>query len=169
MILRPQLAKALGLLLFASVAAGCRSVPPVQKPQLSSAAAAFPARPTAAPAPFQLFHQTDNSLILVVPETASDPALAALLYQLREAAQAHAFGQLHLPQKFIDARQPKVFFHLYRGQKCAPETYAKGPYPCGASYHGAADFSIGGFSNPNATDGSLVAPDGAITHLWSAE
>ncbi len=104
-----------------------------------------------------------------MPDTTQDPALSVLLYQLRDAAEAHSFDQLHLSQKFIDARHPRVFFHLYRGAKCAPETYAKGPYPCGASYHGAADFSFGGFSNPNATDGSLVAPNGDVMHLWSAD
>jgi hypothetical protein len=176
--LAPQagMSRAFSALLRAAVAgslfglaalAGCKKAPaPVSAPPPANP---YPPRPTASPAPFKLFHQTDNSLILVVPESTPDPALAALLWQLRDAAHTHTFGQLHLPQKFIDARAPKVFFHVYRGAKCAPETYAKGPYPCGASYHGSADFSIGGFHNPDATDGSLVAADGAVTHLWSAE
>ena len=150
-----------------TLAVGCKSTP-APAPTVTTGPA-YPPRPNVPPATFRSIQQTNNSYILVVPEAATNDQLAATLYQLRDAAQAHTFDQLHLSQSFIDARHPKVFFHLYRGAKCAPETFAKGPYPCGPSYHGAADFSIGGFANPSATDGSLVAPDGAVTHLWSAE
>ncbi len=163
--------KALPALLCTLLActAGCKSSPSPVLPASQPASTAYPRRPTTVPAPFTLLHQTDNSLILVTQPNASNPELASLLWYLRDAAQAHTFDQLHLPQTFIDARHPKVFFHVYRGAKCATETYVKGPYPCGASYHGSADFSFGGFSNPNATDGSLVAADGSITHLWNPE
>ena len=155
---------ALLLCLSLTFPVGCKTPAPAPAPTTTTP---YPPRPTTAPAPFTIFHQDNNTYILVVPQTTPDPQLAALLWQLRDAAHAHTFDTLHLSQTFINARHPKVFFHLYRGPKCAAETY-KQPYPCGPSYHGSADFSIGGFSNPSATDGSLVAPDGTITHLWDA-
>lgn len=146
---------------------GCKSSKPA--PTTIAAASPYPPRPTTASADFTVFHQDNNTYILVTKPTTTDRELGALIWQLRDAAQAHTFDALHLSQQFIDARHPKIFFHLYRGAKCASETYGKLPYPCGASYHGSGDFSVGGFSNPSATDGSLVAPDGAVTHLWNAD
>jgi len=59
--------------------------------------------------------------------------------------------------------------HVYRGAKCASEKYTKGPYPCGASYHGAGDYTLGDYKNPQWEDAVLLHPDGSETHLWDPD
>jgi len=125
----------------------------------------FP-RPTTPPPPFKLFHQTDNTLTLVTKETATDDEIAAILYQFHDAATNHTFAALKLPQAFIDKRDPIVWFHLYRGPKCAPEKYTSPP-PCGPSYHAAGDFTLGSFSNKDQTDAALIQDENHQTQLWN--
>ncbi len=116
-----------------------------------------------------LLHQTPDSLTLVVPETTTDTQLAALLYQLRDAAQSHTFDRLHIPQKLVDARDPKLWFHIYRGPKCATEKYTTAAYPCGPSYHAAADFTLGSFTHPNRTEATLNQDETHQTELWNPD
>jgi hypothetical protein len=125
-------------------------------------------RPTPPP-PFHLYHQTNDTLTLVTTPNATNDQIAAILYQLRDAAVTHTFDTLHLPQKFIDARSPIVWFHIYRGPRCADEKYTTGKLPCGASYHAAADFTYGSFHNPNRTDGDLVIDQNHSTELWNPD
>lgn len=153
--------------LSVALALGCNSSVPPKSAVPQQAHAPDPVRPTATPAPFKLLHQTDNSLILVTPADATNDQLAALVWQLHDVAEHHRFTELHLPQTFIDARHPSIFFHIYRSPRCATETYGKGPYPCGASYHGAADFSFGGITNRNRIAGALIDANGNPTPLWS--
>jgi hypothetical protein len=127
-----------------------------------------PPPPTTPPPPIKLFHQTDNSLTLVTTPDATDDQIAAILYQLHDAARAHTFDTLHLPQKFIDARSPIVWFHIYRGPKCAPEKYAD-KLPCGPSYHAAGDYTLGSYANPNRDDAVLLHPGAADTQLWNPD
>ncbi len=128
----------------------------------------YPARPTAPPPPFKLFHQTADSLTLVTADDASDEQIEAILWQLRDAAQAHGFDKLHLAQAFIDKRDPIVFFHIYRGSKCASEKYAD-KLPCGGSYHAAGDFTLGSFANRDRTDGALLIDENHQTELWNPD
>jgi hypothetical protein len=65
-----------------------------------------------------------------------------------------------------------VWFHIYRGPKCADEKYTTGKLPCGPSYHAAGDFTYGGFTDHNHTDGALLhnsnaTGDGPATSLWN--
>ena len=113
---------------------GCNSTP-APKPTPAADTTHYPARPTVPPPPFKLFHQTpDGSFTLVTSPTATDDQVAALIYQLRDAAHTRTFDKLNIPQKSVDARDPMVWFHIYKGPKCAPEKYADGKLPCGASY-----------------------------------
>jgi len=132
-------------------------------------ATTYAPRPTIPPPPFKLFHQTDSTLTLVTTPEATNDQIAAIIWQLHDAANAHAFDTLHLPQKFIDARSPIVWFHIYRGPKCASEKYISGKLPCGASYHAAGEFTLGSFSNPNRTDGELVIDENHSTPLWNPD
>jgi len=151
------------------LALGCHSTP---KPQSTSTTPTtpqshYPTRPNTTPPPFRVFHQTENSLTLVTTPTATDEQITAILYQLHDAARSHTFDTLHLPQKFIDARDPFLFFHIYRGPKCAPEKYASGDLPCGNSYHAAGDYTLGDFKDPNRDSGLLRNPDTQQeTPLW---
>jgi len=148
---------------------GCKAMPTPAAPKATSTQAVptYPARPTTTPATLKLFHQNASSITLVVPETTTDDQLAALVWQLRDTAQAHAFDALHIPQKVVDARDPKLWFHIYRGSKCAAEKYAAGPPPCGGSYHAAADFTVGSFKDPNRTEGVLLKDEDHETELWN--
>jgi hypothetical protein len=129
-----------------------------------------PTRPTTPPPPFKLFHQTDNSITLTTAPTATDQQITAILWQLRDAAHNHTFDTLHISQKFVDARSPNLWFHLYRGPKCAAEKYAPGAPPCGPSYHAAGDYTLGSLHDPNWDSGVLLTPsttdDPHETYLW---
>ena len=128
-------------------------------------------RPTTPPPTFKLFHQTPDSFTLVTLPTATDDQISAILWQLRDAAHTHTFDALHIPQKVVDARDPMVWFHLYRGPKCAPEKYTDGKLPCGPSYHAAGDYTFGGGPHHDWDSGVLLpktdSPTDHETQLWS--
>ena len=128
----------------------------------------YPTRPTTPPPPFKLFHQSPDTLTLTTTESASNTQIAALIYQLRDAANTHTFDSIHLPQSVIDARAPIIWFHIYRGPKCASEKYAA-KLPCGPSYHAAGEFTLGSFHNPNRTDGELNLDENHTTALWNPD
>jgi hypothetical protein len=129
----------------------------------------YPSRPEGKPPAFHLFHQTDNTLTLVTLPKASDRQITAIIFQLRDAANSHTFDSLHLPQAFIDKRDPIVWFHVYRGDKCASEKYTSAKLPCGASYHAAGEFTLGSFKDPDHTDGELLSKPDHPTALWNPE
>ena len=146
----------------------CKSAPIVTT-KATTPAQTYPARPTTPPPPFHLFHTTADSLTLVTDEHATDDQIESLLWQLHDAARAHNFAALHLPQAFIDKRDPIVFIHIYRGSKCAAEKYALGEPPCGGSYHAAGDYTLGSFANPNRDDGVLLHDETHQTELWNPD
>jgi hypothetical protein len=134
------------------------------------AAIQYPSRPTVPPPPFKLFHTTKDSITLVTSEAATDDQITAILFELHDAAHAHTFDALHVPQKLVDARDPYMWFHIYRGPKCAAEKYAAGAPPCGGSYHAAGDYTLGSFANPNRDDAILfIGPDRTEIHLWNPD
>jgi hypothetical protein len=142
---------------------------PVAAPKAVATVQTYPPRPTIAPPPFKVFHQTDNSITLVTDEHASDEQIEAIVWQLHDAAQTHIFDKLHISQSFIDKRDPIVFIHIYRGSKCAPEKYAPGEPPCGGSYHGAGDYTLGSFKNPNRESGVLLHDEDHMVDLWNPD
>jgi len=132
----------------------------------------YPSRPTITPPPFKLFHTTDNSITLVTAANATDDQIAAILWQLHDAARAHNFAALHFPQQvqqMIDARDPMVWFHVYRGPKCADEKYTTAALPCGPSYHAAGDYTLGSFSNKDRDDAVLLHAGDKQTELWNPD
>ena len=153
-----------------SMAVGCKSAP-----QTNAAAAvpvakqSYPARPSGAVPSFKLVHRDNDTFTLATSEAASDDQIAALLWQFHDAARAHTFDALHLSQTFIDARQPKVWFHVYSGAKCASEKYVKGPLPCDASYHGVGDYMLGSYANRDWDEAVVHHPGGTETRLWDSD
>ncbi|MGA8938605.1 MAG: hypothetical protein WB439_05505, partial [Acidobacteriaceae bacterium] len=93
------------------------------------------------------------------------------IYQLRTAAHTHTFDKLGIPQAKVDARDPMVWFHIYRGPKCASEKYTDGKLPCGGSYHATGDYTFGGGPNHQWDDGVLLhhtpTGDDQDTKLWN--
>ena len=160
--------KRLALITAAVLIAGCNSKP-TPAPSSAVPVAAAPTRPTVPPASFKLLHQTKDSLTLVTDENATDDQVAALVFQLHDAAHHNSFDALHLPQKFIDARDPIVWFHIYRGGKCASEKYTPAKLPCGPSYHAAADYTLGSFSDKNRDEGVLLKDENHPTQLWNPD
>jgi hypothetical protein len=154
---------------------GCKSTPtPTQPPATTqptptATTSAYPPRPTAPSPPFKLFHHDDSSFTLVTDANATDDQIAAIIWQLHDAAHARTFDTLNIPQNLIDARAPIVWFHIYRGSKCASEKYTSGTLPCGPSYHAAGDYTLGGFSNHNHEQGALIHGDNQSTQLWDSE
>lgn len=154
----------------AIVSFGCNSSQP--KPAESPAqhaatpAVQYPPRPSIAPPATKVVHQDAAGITLVVPESTTSDQLSALVWQLHDKAQAHTLDSLQIDQKLVDARDPIAWFHIYRGAKCASEKYTKGPLPCGASYHAAAEYTLGSFSNKLRDDGAVLQDENHETHLW---
>ena len=128
--------------------------------------ATYPARPTTPAPPFKLFHAANGTFTLVTAPNATDDQIAAILWQLRDAAHTGTFDKLHIPQKAIDARSPTVWFHIYLGAKCAAEKYAPGAPPCGASYHAAGDYTFGSYKPRDWDEGALIHDEDHQVMLW---
>ncbi len=152
----------------------CRSTPHQEPPPTSPIATniTYPTRPSTSPPPFKVFHTTDNSITLVTDTDATDDQIAAILWQLHDAARTHTFTALHIPQQvqqMIDKRDPMVWFHIYRGPKCASEKYTTAALPCGPSYHAAGDYTLGSFSNKDRDEAVLLHGDDKQTELWNPD
>ena len=151
-------------------ATGCKSAPtPSAAPVHQLEAPLYPARPSVAAPEFKVFHHDASSITLVTKENATDAEIESLIWELHDAAHAHAFDKLKIEQKWVDARDPMMWFHIYRGSKCASEKYAGGTPPCGGSYHAAGDYTLGGFTNRDRDDGVLLTGDGQSTQLWNPD
>jgi hypothetical protein len=164
-----------GFLTVATVAvacsvAGCKSAPaPSPTPAQPAAAMQYPTRPTVPPPPFQIFHHDASSITLITKESATDAEIESLIWELRDTAHAHTFDKLKIDQKWVDSRDPMMWFHIYRGSKCASEKYASGTLPCGGSYHAAGEYTLGGFTNRDHDDGLLRQGEDRQTQLWNPE
>jgi hypothetical protein len=148
--------------------AGCNSTP-APKTEATPAATPAPAptipRPTTAPAHFKLYHYYNNTFTLTTPDKASDDEIAALIWQLRDAARTHNLDKLHLSQKDVDASSTS-WFHIYRGTKCASEKYTEGKLPCEAAYHASGDYT---FSSKHNWDKGVLLHDEKETQLWNPD
>jgi hypothetical protein len=146
---------------------GCNSTP-TTAPKTDASAVAVPApttpRPTATPAPFKLFHYYNSSFTLITPDNATDDEIAALVWQLRDAARTRTLDKLHLSQKDVDAGTT-TWFHIYRGTKCASEKYTEGKLPCGASYHASGDYTY----SKRVWDKGILLHDEKETELWNPD
>jgi hypothetical protein len=164
-MVRPFINRAL-IALALTLTLGCDPTPP-PAPAAKPAQATTPPRPSVVSPSFKVFHQTADTITLVTKETATDGEIEAILWQLRDAAHTHTFDKLHIEQKFVDAGKPPIWFHIYRGAKCASEKYANGNPPCGGSYHSAGDYTFD--SSHNWDKGVLRHADDTETQLWNPE
>ena len=154
----------------ASFAAGCKSAPaPNAAPVQPAVTVQYPARPSVAAPAFKVFHHDASSITLVTKETATDAEVESLIWELHDAARAHSFDKLKIEQKWVDARDPMMWFHIYLGSKCASEKYAGGAPPCGGSYHAAGDYTLGGFTNRDRDDGVFLQSEDRQTQLWNPD
>jgi hypothetical protein len=151
------------------IAVGCQSRSDSSTTVILTKPVFEPVRPSAAPATFKVFHKSDTTYTLVVPEDATDEQVESLIWELRDAAHARTLDKLKLSQKMVDERKPLVWFHIYRGSKCASEKYADGPPPCGGSYHAAGDYTYGGYRNRETDNGSIFHGEDHETQLWDPE
>ena len=154
------------------VATGCKSKPDSSVPVAAKSAVAqvqTPPRPNVAAASFNVFHKSDTTYTLVIPQNATDEQVESLIWELRDAVHAKTLDKLKLSQKMVDDRKPLVWFHIYRGAKCASEKYASGPPPCGGSYHAAGDYTYGGYKNRDTDNGSIFHGEDHETQLWDPE
>lgn len=154
------------------VVAGCKSKPEATTIVITDhgvAGVQTPPRPTVAPASFKVFHKSDTTYTLVVPDNATDEQVESLIWELRDAAHTKTLDSLKISQKMVNERKPLVWFHIYRGTKCASEKYADGPPPCGGSYHAAGDYTYGGYRNRETDNGSIFHGEDHETQLWDPE
>jgi hypothetical protein len=167
MTLRPSIR----LLLLPLLLIGCKSAPtPAASPAANATpATTYPPRPTTPPASFKIFHHANSTFTLTVPESATDDQIAALVWQLRDAARTRTFDKLHIPQKEVDADGSNVWFHIYRGTKCAPEKYAPGAPPCGGSYHASGDYAFAPNTKPLWDKGQILHDPDHPTDLWDSD
>jgi hypothetical protein len=152
---------------------GCKSstpaVAPAQPAQQVQQQPTTPPRPSIPPPSFKVFHHDESTFTLVTKDTATDEEIESLIWQLHDAARARTFDKLNISQKLVDARKPIVWFHIYRGTKCAGEKYASGPPPCGSSYHAAGDYTYGSYSNHERDEGVLLHDNGNEIQLWDPD
>lgn len=153
------------LLLLPLLLIGCKSTPATVP---TTTATTYPTRPTYPPPPFKIFHHANSTFTLTVATDTTDDQVSALLWQLRDAARSHSFDTIKIPQKQVDADGSTIWFHIYRGPKCAPEKYASGPPPCGASYHAAGDYTLAPTARPTWDKGQLNHGE-AQTDLWNPD
>lgn len=139
---------------------GARIDPPIQQEVKAVS------RPSVAPPPFKVAHQSALSASLVVKEDANDDEVAAVLWELRDAAHAHALDKMKISQKAVDARDPNVAFYVYRGAKCANEKYIEGKPPCGPSDHSAGSYTFGSYKKKDWDSGQIITADGKAKQLW---
>jgi hypothetical protein len=158
------------LLVLPLLLVGCKSASTTPAPATDTTPAqTYPTRPTTPPPPFRIFHHANSTFTLTVPESATDDQISTLLWNLHDAAHTHSFDALHIPQKQVDADGRTVWFHIYRGTKCAPEKYAPGNPPCGDSYHAAADFTLSPQKTPPWDKGTLLHGEDHETDLWNPD
>jgi len=151
-------------------ATGCKSAPvPSAEPVQPAATIQYPARSGVAVPAFTVFHHDASSITLVTKEDATDEEIESLIWELHDAERAHSFDKLKIDQKWVDARDPMMWFHIYRGSKCASEKYASGAPPCGGSYHAAGEYTVGGFTNRDRDDGVLLQSEDRQTRLWNPD
>ncbi len=156
-----------------AICLGCNSTSAPAKPAATPTSAVetyhFPPRPTIAPPAVKVFHQDDDTYTLITKADATDDEISAIVWQFRDAAHNKSFDKLHLSEKWVDKRKPTVWFHVYRGSKCANEKFVSRNYPCGAKYNGAGDYTLGDYTNPLWDDGVLHHADGTETKLWNPD
>ena len=116
-----------------AIAARLQLHTPRPNPRRRSRHHALPAPPHRPPTPLQALPPNPRRLLHPRHHSPPPPTTrsTALIYQLRDAAHTRTFDKLNIPQKAVDARDPMVWFHIYRGPKCAAEKYADGKLPCG--------------------------------------
>jgi hypothetical protein len=149
---------------------GCKSSPPPAPAPTAetTSAATYPPRPSTSPAPFKIFHHANSTFTLTVKENATDDEISSLVWQLRDAARTQSFDKIKIPQKEVDADGSNIWFHIYRGTKCAPEKYSSGEPPCGGSYHASGDYTW--VPQPKPWDkGQLFHGQAQPTDLWDAD
>jgi hypothetical protein len=150
---------------------GCKSTssPSTAAKATPTQAAAYPARPTVPPPAFNLFHHANDAFTLVLKDSTTDDEVESLVWQLRDTARAHAFDKLKISQKEVDTGGSTVWFHIYRGTKCASEKYADGPPPCGGSYHAAGDYTLSKLKGNDWDNGTLRHGEAREIPLWDTE
>jgi hypothetical protein len=157
--------------IFVFLVSGCKSAPgKITEPWATTRqpAPTYPARPTVKPPAFKVFHVHDDVVTLVTKPDATDDEVEAILWQLRDTAHAKTLDSLKVSQKLVDDRKPLVWFHIYRGTKCAAEKYADGALPCGNRYNGAGDYTYGGYAN-RELDRGVIRDGDKETELWDSE
>jgi hypothetical protein len=132
------------LLLLPLLLIGCKSAPcPRAHPRTDTTpAATYPSRPTTPPAPSKSSTtptppSPSPSHPKRPPTTKSPPSSGNSATPPAPTPSTNSKS----PRKQVDADGSTVWFHIYRGPKCAPEKYAPGEPPCGASYHAAGDYT----------------------------
>ncbi len=157
------------LIVASLLTVGCQSKPSAPGAVSGTNSAHYPARPSTPPPAFKVFHHDAGTFTLVTKDNATDPEIEAIIWQLRDATHAHTLDKISISEKATDDHKPTIWFHIYRGSKCASEKYAPGAPPCGGSYHAAGDYTFGSSANPNWDDGILRNAAGQELPLWDSD
>lgn len=129
----------------------------------------FPQRPTVPLPPFKVFNHSQYSFTLTTKPDATDYEIIALIWKLRDATRSRTLDTLKISQKAFDADGNSVWFHIYRGTKCAPEKYAPGPLPCGGGYHAVGDYSYTTVNHQPWDSGTLLHDEDHRVLLWDPD
>jgi hypothetical protein len=125
-------------------------------------------RPTIPPPKFQIYKsKTDEATSYVVPANATDEQLKSLLWFFREKVRSHHYKDIGMSQPTSTKRGKKGYLDgmllVYRGGKCANESYIDTLGPCGYGEHDAAGYQWGIDNNPDNDSGVIRVKDDLVT------
>jgi len=129
-------------------------------PPASTAAQPPIARPTVPPPKFRIYKfKLDEPTAIVVPIATTDEQLKSLLWFFRAKVRSHQFKDIGLRQATAKQWGNKGYLSwmllVYRGEKCANETYVDTTGPCGYGEHDDATYQWGIEADPNKDSGSM--------------
>ena len=103
----------------------------------------LPPRPTAITTALRRLPTTDNSITLVTgsPMPPTTRSLPSLVSPRRRVAQTTPSSALHISQQLVDKRDLMIWFHIYRGPKCAAKSTPPANSPAAPATTPPADYT----------------------------
>jgi hypothetical protein len=136
------------------------------------------ARPQIAPPKYRMIHQTaewPGPFIVAVGTT--DDELKSLLWDIRDKIRSHSYKDLGLNEPSQSNRQYlSGMIEVFRGPKCAPETYnwksscaLKSVCPCGDGDHNAGYYQWGLGGHYDEDEAGIFSSDRNLTIVFDAK
>ena len=126
---------------------------------------------TVVPPSYKIAHQDCKSPTpFIVAADASDAQVTSLLWEIRGEIRSHAYYDLglHDPNQ-CNSQYRAGMIEVFRGTKCAAETYTETKLPCGEGDHEAGSYQWGLGSSNDQDEGYLYSQDRIPYLIFNAE